>query len=222
MSGPIDDPIPASGSGPISDPVVALEAELATGDGGRLTRYTARAQTGAKVLAVVVVGTGVLALLVGLAAWRDAPVALVVVALLCLPAIVAPLYVARRTAALARAAAQPHEVARQARDLVSRVRDSPELRTLADRVVHRSPGEAAGPVSGGRIGGIRGAIGLARLASTVIGQAQPDDDRHALLVPFTPERLGRTWFAVAWSLWGWLIALFVLLVSIPALLVSFL
>lgn len=220
MSGPIDDPVPASGSGPVSDPVVALETQLATGDGSRLARFAARARTGAKLLVVLVAGTGVLALLVGVAAWRDQPVAMVVVALLCLPAILAPLYVARRTAALARAAAHPRDVAQQAKDLVSRVRDSAELRTLADQVVHRSPAEAAGPVSGGRIGGIRGAISLARLTSTVIGQAQPDDDRHPLLVPFTPERLGQTWSALWISLWGWLLAVLVLVVCVPALLVS--
>ncbi len=227
MNGPISNPPPlpdpsgpivggSAGGDAVPPDVVALEAELAAGDGSRLARYARRARTLARVLAGLVAGTGVLALVVGLAAWRDHPAGLLLVVLCCLPAIVAPLYVARRTGALAHAAGHPREAARQAQDLVGRVRHSAELQTLAGELSRRgSRGAGAAPA-----GRVRGTIRLARLASTVIGQAQPDDERHPLLLPFTPERLARTWSAVGMSLWGWAIAALVLVVSVPALVVS--
>lgn len=227
MSGPIENPLPdADPRGPVAggapDPVAELEHELTTGDGSRLARYTRRARTGTRVLALLVVGTGVLALLVGEAAFRDTPVAMLVVAVLCLPAIVLPLYVASRTGALATAAGQPREMAAQAGDLISRVRDSAELRSLATRLAHRRGGGGAAPSAAGGGGGrIRGALSLARLVSTVVGQAQPDEARHPLLIPFTPERLARVWSAIGLSLWAWAVAGLVLVVSVPALLVSF-
>lgn len=221
MSGPITPPPPATpepGAG--SDDVAALESELATGDGSRLARYTTRARTLARLLASLVVGTGVLALLVGLGAWRETPIAMVVVAVLCLPAVAAPLYVTRRSGALAEAAARPREMARQTQDLISRVRNSADLRTLADRVANRRSPHPTGPVPIGRTGRLRAALQLAKLASTVVGQAQPDAHHHPLLMPFTPERLGRTWSAVVISLWAWLVAMLILVVSVPALVIS--
>lgn len=205
-----------------SDEVAVLERELASGDGSRLARYSRRANTAIRLLALIVAGTGLLALAAGLAAWRGEPMAMVVVGLLCLPAVALPAYVTRRAGALADAAGHPREVAAQAQDLVTRVRDSAELRSLAGRLTmrrhhHRSVAGAARTVRTGRV---RGAISLARLASTVIGQAAPDAERHPLLVPFTPERLGRTWLAALWSLWAWLSATIVLLVSLVALLVG--
>lgn len=220
MTGPVDHPVPGPDPDPALDDVAALEAELAAGDGGRLGRYARRARAVVRALAVVVVATGALALVVGLVAWRDSPIALVVVAVLCLPAIAGPIYVARRATALADAAAHPRQVAAQAQQLVGRVRQSTELRTLAERVVSRRSGDHRSPISGGGPGRIRGAVQLAKLASTVVGQAQPDPERHPLLVPFTPERLARTWSAVGVSLWGWALAAVVLVVSVPALLIS--
>lgn len=213
-------PPPTPEPGPASEDVAALERELAIGDGNRLARYAARARSVARLLAVLVVTTGVAALLVGLAAWRETPIAMVVVVLLCLPAVVVPLYVARRTGSLAEAAARPKEMAHQTQDLISGVRNSAELRTLADRVTNRGTSQPTA-VSARRPGRLRGAMQLAKLASTVVGQAQPDADRHPLLVPFTPERLARTWSAVVISLWAWLVAVLVLVVSVPALAISF-
>lgn len=225
MSGPIDDPLPdADPRGPVSggapDPVAELEHELATGDGSRLARYTRRARTGTRVLAALVVGTGAAALLVGEAAFRGRPVAMAVIAVLCLPAVVLPIYVASRTGTLAAAAARPREMAAQVGDLVSRVRDSAELRDLATRLARRRTGGAGAATPGE--GRLRGALSLARLVSTVVGQAQPDEERHPLLVPFTPERLARVWSAIGLSLWAWLVASLVLVVSVPALVASLL
>ena len=196
--------------------VTALRAELANADGTRLARYTTRARTAARLLAALVVSTGVLALLVGLAAWRNTPIGLVTVAVLCLPAIVAPLYVASRAGAMAVAAGHPREMAVQIQDLARGLRDSVELRQLARLVSRRRSSQS------GRRGKLRGALSLARVASTVVGQAQPDPKRHPLLLPFTPERLRHTWAAVIISLWAWLVAGLVLLVSIPELAISYL
>ena len=197
--------------------VALLEAELASGDGGRLVRYSARANTVVRLLAAVICAVGVVALLMGLAAWRSSPVAMVVIALLCAPAVLLPIYVVRRTGALAEAAAHPREVAAQAHQLVGRVRDSRDLQTLARTV--RSRGDADG--RGGRRLGLRRAVTVARSASAVVGQAQPDPDHQPLLVAFTPDRLAKTWSAAIWSLWGLLLALAVLVVSIPVLIISF-
>ncbi len=195
--------------------VAALRTELANADGTRLARYTTRARTAARLLAALVVSTGVVALLVGLAAWRHTPAGIVAVTLLCLPAIVAPLYVASRAGSVALAAGHPREMAVQIQDLARGLRDSVELRQLARLMSRRRSGQ---PVQRGKL---RGALSLARVASTVIGQAQPDPKRHPLLLPFTPERLRHTWAAVIISLWAWLIAGLVFLVSIPELAISF-
>ena len=205
--------------------VAALRAELANADGTRLARYTARARTAARILAALVVSTGVLALLVGVAAWRDETIGLVAVTVLCLPAIVTPLFVARRAGTLAMAAGHPREMAVQIQDLAVGLRDSVELRRLARLVSGRRSGRRPGrgrPPEGFRPGKLRGALSLARMASAVVGQAQPDPTRHPLLLPFTPERLRHTWAGVIISLWAWLVASLVLLVSIPALTISFL
>lgn len=204
--------------------VAALRAELANADGTRLAKYTARVRTATRLLAALVVSTGVVALLVGVAAWRDEPIALVAVTLLCLPAIVTPLFVARRAGSLAMAAGHPREMAVQIQDLAVGLRDSVELRRLARLVSRRRSGRAQGgrtPQSF-RPGKLRGALSLARMASAVVGQAQPDPKRHPLLLPFTPERLRHTWAGVIISLWAWLVASLVFLVSIPALAISLL
>lgn len=216
-----DSPTPphTPGPGPASGEIAAIERELASGDGNRLGRYAARARSVIRLLAALIVATGVAALLVGLAAWRETPTGMGIVVLLCLPALVLPLYVARRTGSLAEAAARPREVAEQAKDLFSGVRQSEELRELAERVTNRGTPRPTGAAR--RPGRLRGAMVYAKLVSTVVGRAQPDADRHPLLVPFTPERLGRIWSAVGLSPWAWLLAVAVLVVSVPALAISF-
>jgi hypothetical protein len=128
--------------------------------------------------------------------------------------------------ALAEAAGHPREVADQARDLLGRVRTSPELRALADRVAGDRAGrtlreggrDRASRRATGATARLRSAASTARLASTVVGQAHPDPERHRLLIPFAPERLRATWLATAWSLWAALAAGAVALVSAAALL----
>ncbi|MGI8755628.1 MAG: hypothetical protein ACR2MB_07155, partial [Acidimicrobiales bacterium] len=60
----------------------------------------------------------------------------------------------------------------------------------------------------------------ARLASTVVGQARPDDERHSLLVAFTPDRLRRTWLAATVSVLAWPVAAIVLVVAVPVLILT--
>ncbi len=167
-----------------------------------------------KTVALLAAATGVVALLLGLTAWGGSIVGVVVVVAVCAPAVAAPAYVARRTTALAAAASHPREVAEQARDLVLRVRSSAELATLAGQLRHRDA-MAGGSVPRRRLG--RG-LGVLRLASTVVGQARPDPQRHPLLVPFRPELLRATWLAVIVSLWAWLATSVLALLAAVALL----
>ncbi len=207
---------PLSGAAGVDEPVVELEQELASGGGDRLARYTRRAAKVVTALAVLIVATGLLGLVLGLAAWHGSVVGIVLVLLLCLPAVVLPIYVSRRAKALAEAAGHPKELAAQARDLMGQVRTSPELRSLATQVRQRRLAAAAG---GGRLRKVRGAFGLARLASTVVGQAEPDPVRHRLVQPFGPERLRNTWAAATWSVWAAGTSAVVAVVSAVALLV---
>lgn len=201
--------------------VEALQADLATPGGGRLARYAGRAHTAVRILAVAIAAVGLLALAVGLGAWRSSVPAMVVIAVLCLPAVLLPIYVARRTGVLARAVANPHDMAAQAQDLMGRVRDSADLAALRNVFDGRSGrGRRTGP-SGEQKLGIRRAASLARSASAVIGQAHPDEENHPLLVPFTPERMARTWTAAGWSVTALVVAILVLVVSIPVLVISF-
>ncbi|MEZ5179651.1 MAG: hypothetical protein R2746_15620 [Acidimicrobiales bacterium] len=197
------------------DPADEVLARLAAGDGGSLARAIGWLRRAIRVVAALAAATGVLALVLGLAAWGGSIVGAVVVLAICAPAVVAPLYVARRTGALAAAASHPREVAEEARDLVTRVRSSAELATLARTLRTRELPTRRGRPGGRRLG--RG-LGVLRLASTVVGQARPDPERHPLLVPFLPERLRATWLAVVVSLWAWLATSVLALVAAVVLL----
>lgn len=200
---------------PPTDPADEVLARLDAGDGGQLARGIGWLRRAIQAVALLAAATGVLALLLGLAAWGSSIVGAVVVVAVCAPAVAAPAYVARRTTALAAAASHPKEVAEQARDLVVRVRSSAELASLARRLRSRDRATATGSAPRRRLG--RG-LGVLRLASTVIGQARPDPKRHPLLVPFRPELLRATWLAVLVSLWAWLATSVLALVATVALL----
>lgn len=213
-------PPPPEDLGPLS--ATAADAELAEltgsylrGDGTRLARTTRLASFVLVAIALSVAATGMLALAVGLWAWHDPIIAAVAVACLCAPAIVAPVLVARHVLLLGRAAGHPRELADQARDLVTRLQASPELRNLFAVAVGRGRGGRSRAVddAGRARRGLRGALHTTRLLTTVIGLAGPDPDRHPLLVGLTPARLRTTWLAIGWSLWGWVMAVVVLLGS---------
>ena len=54
----------------------------------------------------------------------------------------------------------------------------------------------------------------------MIGRAGPDEARHPLLVPFTPERTMRLWVSLTLSAWGLLLAFVVATISVLALAIS--
>lgn len=196
------------------DPATELIAGLRDGEGRQLARAVRIVRRSVWVAAALISVTGIGALLLGLGAWGGSITGIVVVLLTCGPAVAAPIYVARRTSALAKAAAHPRELADQARDLITGLRASPELTTLARRLRGRS----AGGVSGAPRGRFRNSLSLLRLVSSVVGQASPDPKRHPLVVPFQPERLRATWLAVIVSLWAWLAAAIVGLLAAVVLL----
>lgn len=196
-----------------SDDAVDWAHRELTGDNGK--RQLHRLHRGARLvrsLGFVVLVLGVIALILVVVAFRSTPVVLAVLVVLALPAIVGPLVALRLTSRLAAAIRQPDQVVAQARDLVAQVTDSTELRELAGILGGRRAPEGPIVVRRGRI---RRAFGTARLASTVVGQAQPDAKRHPLLLPFTPEKVGRLFSSLAWTWWGlWLAPLLIVIAGV--------
>lgn len=190
------------------------EAAALVGDGTRLARVIRRLRFVVWFIAAAASLTGLVAAVAGLLAWGGSIFGALVVLALCAPAIAAPLFVARRTSAIARAASQPRELAAQARDLVLSLRTSPELRSVTDGLRRLAGADVDGP----RRGRLRRGLSLVRLVSSLVGLARPDPDRHPLLVPFQPERLAATWRAVIIALWGWLVAGVVALLAFLVLL----
>ncbi len=215
-------PIPAAGPPQPLDPEtvqIAQIAEMANGYVSRLGTYARGAGAVARFVTFLVSGTGLVALLVGVAAWRHRPVVAVIVAVLCLPAILAPLRALRRTRAMVAAVSQPREMAAQARDLGTGLIGAPELDELHD-LARRGDLSVEGDGTGSPLRKLRTFGKVTKLTTTLVGRARPDEDRHPHLVPFTPERLAGTWSAITTSLWGWLLAVVVLVVSIPVLAAS--
>ena len=215
------------GTPPPVDPALAAELatlsrELIDQDGTRLARATRLVAFVIVAMAASISATGVLALIVGLWAWhRPLPVGLIIMVLVA-PAIMGPMLVARHALLLGRAAGQPRALVAEAQDLVTGLRASPELRTLASSLVRRRrPATPGAPGAGKpRRRGLRNALSTTRLLTTVVGLAGPDKARHPLLMGFTPVRMRTTWLAFWWSLWGWLVAILVLLGATARLLVG--
>lgn len=170
----------------------------------------------AAVLAVLAVG--VVAAVLAVLAFRDRLPVLAFALVLCLPALVAPLIARFALQRLRRSITHPREATRQLGDLLKGVRDSPEVRELADRF--RARGTSDGPVEGPRRGRVRRTVRTARLISGVVGAAEPDADRHALLLPFTPERTARLFGAITWSGWGVLLGGAVVVVAATTIVVD--
>lgn len=189
-----------------------VEAAIEENQGSRMAGFIGGARLVVLVLGVLITALGLVALAFGLAAFRDSIPVMIVIVLLCAPAVILPVYVIVRVQDLARAATHPRQLAEEAKSLLGQVRDSPELRTVADELRGRS-------IAGG--GKLRRGWTLARATSGVIGQANPDPENHPLLFKVTPDRLARIWWATTWSLWGIVLAIAVLVVGVPALLLSF-
>lgn len=227
MSGPVDDPASRDQLGPIAgsvDPIalvaaVELDQDLAESADGRLARWFRRVRVAIWVLAAAIVTTGIFGVLAAIAAWRESPMIMVLMLVACLPAVVAPIIVARRSGVMADAAGHPKDAARQARDLLGRVQNSPEVAELAAllAMIRRRPSAAQLAATAPKLGRIRSTLRFGRLASALIGRAEPDAHQHRLLAPFTPERLATTWSAVGWSWMGWIVAVIVLVASLVGL-----
>ena len=210
--------VPPNDAGPPSGGAVDwLRRELADDGEGKVLPTLGR---GIGLLATVALGVfvaGAVAAALSVVAFGDQTGPLVVMLVLCLPALIAPLVVRRNLVRLREAVTHPREAAGQLRDLLSGVTDSPELRELVGRARATTP---SGPVTAPRRGRIRRTFRSARLISAVVGSAEPDPDRHALLLPFTPERTARTFAAFTWSTWGLLLAFVVAATAIGAIVVD--
>lgn len=201
----------------LSDAVAWARRELTPDGVRRALGLAARFLGGIRLLslAVLVFGLAVAAVVV-LTRDPGSGGRVAVLLALCLPAVVAPLVARRRLGRLARTLDRPDEAVAQARDLAGRLRDSAELRELAARARRSGRRSDPGPVAGRRGGRLRRAVRTGKLASAVIGQVQPDEDAHPLLVPLVPERLAGLWAALAWCLWGLLLAWIAAVIAIVA------
>lgn len=201
---------PFDSGGPIDPDADLLEVTAALERGGpRRLAAVIRALRGTIVLlCLAAAGTGLGVILFGAVAWRDQPTGLLFAALVGVPAVALPLYVAWRSSMLAEAIADPAEVASQAKDLAVHLKGSVELHRLAGRLRARDAVAAGRAVRGSTRGAgrLRRMVRSGRSLSALIGLAQPDPVRHRLLIPFTPVRMRALWLAITVGLWWWLAA----------------
>lgn len=166
---------------------------LVAGLGSFLCHLARRVRQVAIVLATMAASVGVVALVLGVWAWHDSIPTLVLLALICGPAIAAPLFVVRRVSPLTEAVAHPDEAARQARSYFAGLQSTPEL----DRLVKEAAGMQR---SGGKLR-LRGAFRSARLLGSLVDSIAPDPRTQPLVAAFSPVRLRSIWLAVLVSWW---------------------
>lgn len=198
---------------PPSESAGWAQAQLDRDGVRRLAGYLRRVRSAAFGLCIVVLVIGLVGLGLGLAAWGASTAGIVLVAVFSIPAVIGSTMALLRLGALAKAIAHPDQVVDQARDLVDRLRTSPELDQLVATL--RRSKEPGGPVT--EVGRVRKGIRTMKLGSEVIGQAEPDPSAHRLLVPFTPSRLGSLWRWIGVTLWGWLISVVLMVAALAAL-----
>lgn len=203
------DPTPEPADRRRSDAVTWARRQLSVDGVRRLSRMIARLLRAIGLLALVVLCIGLVGVAIALLLVADRTPLLIVLIALCAPAIVGSLVARHRLKRLAGALDHPDEIAAQVRDLAVGLRDSTELRQLADRLRHPDR------VGGGRL---RRLVSTGRLASTVIGQTGPDPKRHPRLVPFTPDRLGALWFSITAAVFGVVLVGFAIVLAILAVL----
>lgn len=199
------DPADAGRPGTPADDAAAVAAELERAGPGRIAAILRGVGTAIRGACALAAATGVAAVLLGAWAWGPTSGAFAIAVLAGLGAAAAGAYVGRRTGQLADAVTHPAEVVAQAKDLVGRATGSPELAQLARRARQRQP------LPVGRFARVRRVASSTRLISSVIGLADPDPERHRLLLPFSPVRLRTMWLvalggAVLWLLSGVVIA----------------
>ena len=182
---------------------------LVGGLGGFLAQLAKRVRQGATAVAGVAAAIGAIALVLGIWAWHDSVIVVVIVAALCLAAVAAPFFVLRRLKPITAAVEHPDEAARQARDYFAGLRSSPELDELVDQAVGLYKG--SGKVR------IRGAFQSARLMSSLVESVAPDTNAQPLVAAFHPVRLRTVWLAVLTSWWLALVAMIIATVAVVSL-----
>ncbi len=181
----------------------ALARSLAiTGRGLRLLIFS---------IAALAALAGVLAMVVGALSWRHAdhwrlPLGVIIVIVLCLPAVTLPFLVHRRLVPITRAIEHPDALTRQALDYVGDVRSGTELADLAAIA-------AEGPAKFWRIGSLMSAT---RIIATFTSRVTPNSDRHPLLAAFMPVYLKTLWLALLVTAWSLVVAISVLVGSLIA------
>lgn len=166
------------------------------------------ASVGVAAVASPIIATGIVAVVGAGLVLRDTPVVALVAALVGLATIVVPAYVVRNVWKIARAVGEPTVLARQASDLATQARTSPELTQLAR---HARRSQRVARRRGGKLGK---AFGLGRLVAGALDAAQPDPKRHDRLAPLTPVQLRQTWLATLASLWLWAAAAVVVIAEV--------
>lgn len=183
---------------------------LVAGLGGFLSQLARRVRQAAMGLAGLAAAIGLVALVLGVWAWHDSVLQLAVLAVICVPAVLAPLFVIRRLKPIAEAVAHPDEAARQARSYFSGLPATPELQELVD--------EAAGLQRGTGKVRLRGAFRSARLLGSLVEAISPDPRTQPLVAAFHPARLRGIWLAAIASWWLAMVSSVVAIVAAVSLL----
>ena len=222
MSLPPPPDAPSPGRETPDDDLAAVTRELERAGPGRVAAVIRAVRGTILLLCVAAAATGGAVLLFGAVAWRSEPAGLLFAALVGVPAVALPLYVAWRSTVLAEAIANPAEVVAQAKDLAVRAKGSPELHRLATRIRARDAVAAGRAVRGQArsVGRLRRVIRSGRGITALIGLAQPDPVQHRLLIPFTPVRMRSLWLAITVGVWWWLAAAIVATIELFAAIAS--
>jgi hypothetical protein len=196
----VDANIPATGGRRLED----LE-RLVNGMGGFLTQVATRVRQAANLVAGLAAGIGIVGLALGVWAWNDSVPVLVVVLVICVPAVLAPVFVVRRLKPVTEAVAHPDEAARQARDYFSGLHSSPELNELV-----REAASLQGAKGGIRL---RNAVRGLRLTTSMMEAMAPDPVSQPLVAALRPSHLRAVWSAVVMA---WVFGILASLVGIVA------
>ena len=184
--------------------------------GGWLSTFAKRSRQTILAVAALSSLAGFAGLTVGLIAWHDSAARTVVVAIICVPAALAPFVVSRRIRPLTDAVAQPDEVARQARTYFAGLPSTTELNDLVGLVVQS---DSSGQSGTGRRMKLRTLFKASRMVGDVVERAKPDPITMPLLSAFQPTRLRGIWFSMMLSVWLWMLASLVAVIAGMALVV---
>ncbi len=218
---PLPAAAPAAGA-----PVIGPDAELSTAERGkralaaeRLARSLVITGRGLRglifAIATLAALIGLVAMIVGAASWQHAdqwriPLGVIIVILLCLPAVALPFLVHRRLAPLTRAIEHPENLLHQAKDYVGDVRSNTELSDLA----------AIATSGRGQLWKVGNLWSATKLITAFTSRVTPDAKRQPLLAAFMPVYLKTLWFSLIVTMWAVVVAVAVLGGSLIAVLIG--